>query len=257
MIAEGIRGLRILVVEDEAPLADELRERLTELGVDVVGTVDPAEAAMVGQRRALEQQLRDSERRYAQTLRTIGDGVIAADVHGRITFMNPMAEALTGWTLADAKGNPIDWVLRVSCDEGGSEIVCPAINVLRSAVRSDCKDLFLISRSSAVIPVEACAAPITDAQGHATGVVVAFRDIRDRRLAEDALKRAREQVHHSQRLESVGRFASGIAHDFNNLLTVINGCAEMALEDRSLSDTTRTLMTDILESGSRGSVADA
>jgi two-component system cell cycle sensor histidine kinase/response regulator CckA len=335
MVAEGIRGLRVLVVEDEALIAEELRERLTRLGATVVGAVDTAEAAvetairtqpdlvlmdirlrgkrdgiaaaadirdateapvvfltshsdratlerakasgpfgyvlkpfdehellitleMASHRHALEQQLRESERRYTQTLRSIGDGVIAVDVDGRITFMNPMAEALTGWTLADAKGSPIDSVVCITRDgspgdDCGSQVVSPCMDVLRAghALRYDTDDLFLTSRSAAVIPIDDCAAPITDAHGRMTGVVLAFRDIRDRRLAEDALKRAQEELFQAQKLESVGRLASGIAHDFNNLLTVINGCAEMALEDQSLSDTTRTLLTDIVDAGLR------
>jgi two-component system cell cycle sensor histidine kinase/response regulator CckA len=265
-IGEGIRGLRVLVVEDEALIAEELRERLTQLGAAVVGTLDTAEAAvetailtrpdivlmdirlrgkrdgiaaagdirdqldtpvifltshsdrttlerakqsapfgyvlkpfeerellvaieMAQHRHALERQLRESERRYAQTLHGIGDGVVATDVHGHVTFMNPMAEALTGWTLADAKGSPIDSVLRISRDTDGSRVISPVRDALGSghAVRWATDDLFLISRSEAVIPIDDCAAPSTDAQGRITGAVIVFRDIRDRRLAEDAL----------------------------------------------------------------------
>jgi two-component system cell cycle sensor histidine kinase/response regulator CckA len=330
MVADGICGLRVLVVEDEALIAEELRERLTRLGATVVGAVDNAEAAvetairtrpdivlmdirlrgqrdgiaaandirdatetpvvfltshsdratlerakqsapfgyvlkpfderellialeMASHHHALEHQLRASERQYTQTLRSIGDGVIAADVNGRVTFMNPMAEALTGWTLADANGSPIDRVLCLTRDQNGAQSVSPGMEAIQAGhtLRFETRDLFLTSRSAVVIPIDDSAAPIMDADGHVTGVVVAFRDIRDRRLAEDALKRAQEELFQAQKLESIGRLASGIAHDFNNLLTVINGCAEMALEDQSLSDTTRMLMNDIIEAGLR------
>ena len=73
--------------------------------------------------------------------------------------------------------------------------------------------------------------PITDAHGEVTGAVMAFRDIRDRRLTEDALKREQDELFQAQKMESVGRLFAGIAHDFNNLLTVINGCVELALTD--------------------------
>jgi two-component system cell cycle sensor histidine kinase/response regulator CckA len=330
MNGEEIRGLRVLVVEDEALIAEELRERLTRLGAVVVGPVDTAEEAvetairtcpdivlmdirlrgerdgiaaasdirdaidvpvvfvtshsdratlerakesapfgyvlkpfderellvaleMARHRYALDRRLQESERRYAQTLCSIGDGVIATDLHGQVTFMNPIAEALTGWTLADARGSPIDQVLRTSSDAGGSQVVSPVTDVLRTeqAVRLDTSDLFLSSRSGAVISIDDCVAPIRDADGHMTGVVMAFRDICERRLTEDALKRAREELFQAQKMESIGRLASGIAHDFNNLLTVINGCAEMALEDESLSDTTRTLLDDVVQAGGR------
>jgi two-component system cell cycle sensor histidine kinase/response regulator CckA len=330
MSTNGISGLRILIVEDEALIAEELRERLTRLGAVVMEIVDTADAAvdtaiatrpdivlmdirlrgtrdgiaaaseirdaidvpvvfltsysdrptlerakgsapfgyvlkpfeerellitleMAGHRHALERQLRESEHRYAQTLHSIGDGVIATDIHGRVSFMNPVAEAMTGWTLADAKGSPIDGILHITRDTGGLQIVSPAMEALRAGhlLRFDSSDLFVTSRSAAVIPIDDCAAPITDANGHVIGAVMAFRDIRDRRLAEDALKRAQEELFQAQKMESIGRLASGIAHDFNNLLTVINGCAEMALEDQSLSDTTRTLLADIVQAGLR------
>ncbi len=328
-ITEGVRGTRVLVVEDEALIAEELRERLTRLGAFIVGVVDTAEAAvetairtrpdivlmdirlrgerdgiaaakdirddleapvifltshsdratlerakatgpfgyvlkpfeerellvameMASHRHTLEHQLRQSERRYAQTLHSIADGVVAIDVHGRITFMNPTAEALTGWTLADAKGRSVDDILWLTADADGSRVVSPAMDALRGGqVVRWVSDLFLISRSGTVIPIDDCGAPITDAEGRITGAVIAFRDIRDRRLAEDALKRAQEELFQAQKMESIGRLASGIAHDFNNLLTVINGCADLALEDRSISDTTRTLLIEIVQAGNR------
>jgi two-component system cell cycle sensor histidine kinase/response regulator CckA len=330
MIEKGISGLRVLVVEDEALIAEDLCERLARLGTSVVGLVDTAEAAletairtrpdivlmdirlkgkrdgiaaatdirdaievpvvfltshsdhatlerakgsgpfgyvlkpfderelfialeMASHRHALERALRESERQHLQTLRSIGDGVIAADVQGRITFMNPIADALTGWTLDDAKGSPIDDVLCISRDEGGSQVVSPCMDALQAghAVRHHTNDLFVTSRSGVVVAIDICAAPITDAHGHITGVVLAFRDIRDRRLAQDALKRAQEELFQAQKMESMGELASGIAHDFNNLLAVINGCTEIALWNRSLSDTTRLLLTEVVQAGRR------
>jgi two-component system cell cycle sensor histidine kinase/response regulator CckA len=307
MIEKGISGLRVLVVEDEALIAEDLRERLTRLGASVVGLVDTAEAAvdtairtrpdivlmdiwlrgerdgiaaandirdaieapvvfltshsdratlerakgstpfgyvlkpfderelfialeMASHRHAIERALRESERRYVQTLRSIGDGVIAADVQG-----------------------PIDDVLCISRDPGGSQVVSPCMEALRSghALRRDTDDLFVTSRSGEVVAIDDRVAPIMDADGHITGLVLAFRDVRDRRLAEDALKRAQQELFQAQKLESIGRLASGIAHDFNNLLAVINGCAEMALWNRSLGDTTRLLLTEVVEAGRR------
>jgi two-component system, cell cycle sensor histidine kinase and response regulator CckA len=326
----GTVGLRVLVVEDEALIAEELQERLTRLGMIVVAAVDSADLAiesaiskqpdlilmdvrlkgkgdgisaadairqrqdipvvfltahsdratierakrgapfgyvlkpfherellvaieMAVHRHALESQLKESERKYAATLASIGDAVIATDLADHITFMNPVAEALTGWTFAEAQLLPLDAVLHLSSDARGERAVYPMRETIRErrTVRFGGSDLFLITRHNEVIPLDDCATPIADAHGEVTGAVMAFRDIRDRLLTEDALKRAQDELFQAQKMESVGRLAAGIAHDFNNLLTVINGCAELALTDENLSETTRTLLKDIVKAGAR------
>lgn len=328
-----LRGLRVLIVEDEGLIAEELGERLSRLGMTVVATVDSADAAVASaaelrpdlvlmdirirgdrdgvqaatdiartidvpivyltahsdratldrargtapfgyvvkpfqerellvamemaiHRHAIEHQLKESERKYVATLASIGDAVVATDLHGRITFMNPVAEALTGWSFADARGLLADEVVQVARDVHGTAAVGPIGQALREnrSIRFDDAPLFLFSKSNETIPIDDCASPVVDEHGQVTGGVVAFRDIRDRRLAEDALRRAQDELHQSQKMESVGRLAAGIAHDFNNMLTVINGCGELALLTEGLDDTTRGLLDDIVAAGRRATI---
>jgi hypothetical protein len=141
----------------------------------------------------MEKRLRDNERWLATTLRSIGDGVVSTDAEGRITFMNPVAEALTGWTSDVAMGLGVDTVLR----------------------RSPGRDS-LIARDARVCPIEETTAPLRDERGRILGSVIVFRDVTERNRLE-------EQLRHSQKMESIGTLASGIAHDFNNILNGVLG----------------------------------
>ena len=136
-------------------------------------------------RHSMERRLRQSERKFVATLASIGDGVIATDLHGRVTFMNPVAEALTAWPFADARDRPVDSVFRVTRGIGG-KLVNPVRESLaeRRIVRFGSTDLSLISRTNETIPIDDCAAPIVDDEGRLTGSVVAFRDVRERREHE-------------------------------------------------------------------------
>lgn len=210
---------------------------------------------MAVHRHSLERQLKESERKYVATLASISDGVVATDLNERITFMNPVAEALTGWSFEDARGLTATDVIPAARDVQGVDPVNPIGQALREnrSIRFDDVELFLFTKSNEAIPIDDCASPIVDDRGRVIGGVTAFRDIRYRRLAEDALRQAQEELSQSQKMESVGRLAAGIAHDFNNLLTIINGCSELALESEHLDDTTRDLLREVVGAGARAS----
>ena len=204
------------------------------------------------QRSRLEQRLRDGERRYAATLASIGDGVVATDVNGMVTFLNPVAEELTGWTLAEASGVPVEQVLTFIDDVANTALENPLQRALRDGETRHLKgETSLMTRSRQLIPIDDSSAPIRDDDGHIVGAVLAFRDARQRRLSENALRIATDQLNRSQRLESLGRLAGGIAHDFNNLLTIINGYSQLLLTEHPLDATQRELVGAILDAGDR------
>ncbi len=81
--------------------------------------------------RRAERAAQASERSLRTTLRSIGDAVIATDTSGRVTFMNPVAERLTGWKTAEARGRPLAEVFRIVNEETRAEVESPVVKVLR------------------------------------------------------------------------------------------------------------------------------
>ena len=138
-------------------------------------------------RHGAERRLRDSERRYAVTLSSIGDAVIATDDRLTVTFMNPVASALTGWPIALALGRPLLDVFRIINEDTGDTVEDPAARVLRTGtVVGLANHTALVARDGRVLPIDDCGSPIIDDRGGITGVVLVFRDVTQRRQAEEA-----------------------------------------------------------------------
>src|SRR5262249_22865103 len=111
-----------------------------------------------------------SERRYAVTLGSIGDAVIATDARVRVTFLNPVAEALTGWPLADAVGRPLTEVFRIVNEQTRQPVEDPAAKVLRvGTVVGLANHTALLARDGREVPIDDCGAPIIDERGGQPG----------------------------------------------------------------------------------------
>jgi PAS domain S-box-containing protein len=125
------------------------------------------------------------------TLASIGDAVITADVEGRVTFLNPVAEFLTGWTLEDATGQPLDSVFRIINEHSRQPVESPAVRALRDGVVVGLANhSLLITKEGTERPIDDSAAPIRNDKGKVTGVVLVFRDISQRRRQEQHLQDA-------------------------------------------------------------------
>jgi PAS domain S-box-containing protein len=147
------------------------------------------------------------ERRYAVTLASIGDAVIATDTQARVTFLNPAAEALTGWPAADAVGRPLGEVFRIVNEQTRQPVEDPAAKVLRlGTVVGLANHTALLARDGRGAPIDDCGAPIIDDRGHMAGVVLVFRDVTQRRQADEAevLRRANERMELAVRGSNVG-----------------------------------------------------
>lgn len=141
-------------------------------------------------RHKIETDLRERERWLASVLRSVGDGVIATDRRGTIGFMNAVAEKLTDCKEEDALGKAVTKVLAIVDEQTGSLAECSVARVLREgvAVGADASSA-LIARHGRRTPVDATAAPIRDDQGEIIGVVLAFRDMTERKRTEDETRR--------------------------------------------------------------------
>jgi two-component system, cell cycle sensor histidine kinase and response regulator CckA len=169
--------------------------------------------------------LRESRRLLSATLLSIGDGVIATDREGCVTFLNPVAETLTGWPRTEARGRPVSQVLKLVDEQSREPIPDPIARALRERVLvAMTNPTALISRTGTEVPVEHGASPVRDDSGEVRGAILVFRDIGKRRQLE-------EQARHSQKMDAVGRLAGGVGGDFNNVLTVITGYAELLRAD--------------------------
>ncbi len=138
-------------------------------------------AAELERKLALGETLMEKERAQV-TLHSIGDGVITTDNLGCIDYMNPMAEALTGWRFHQAMGLSMEAVLHLEDEQSGIVIPDPAMRCLsEQRVIAPKTDNVLISRSGERFSIQGTAAPMIDAQGNSIGVVLVFKDVTDSR----------------------------------------------------------------------------
>ena len=176
---------------------------------------------LMGQLRTANEAFWAEKERLSVTLRSLGDGVIAADTHGRVTLMNKVAETLTGWSQEESLGRPVEEIFRVRGGPGSGGAVTKVENAPPDGEGAPPPPTTLTHRSGSQCVVSESTAPIFRSDHSVAGAVLVFRDVTERQNLEARLR-------HSERMESVGRLAGGIAHDFNNLLTVITGNLELA-----------------------------
>ncbi|WP_165250656.1 PAS domain S-box protein [Paludisphaera soli] len=133
---------------------------------------------------------RADRERLRITLASIGDGVVSTDAEGRVTYLNPAAEGLTGWTTAEAAGRPLVEVFRIVNQHTRAEVENPAIRALREGkVVGLANHTVLIARDGTERPIDDSAAPMFDEAGAAIGAVLVFRDVSERRDAHAAQAR--------------------------------------------------------------------
>jgi PAS domain S-box-containing protein len=135
--------------------------------------------------KELAAVLREQREWFRVTLASIGDAVITTDPDGRVTFLNPIAEALTGWRHDPALGRPLDEVFPIVDETTRQPIANPVARVLaRGAVVGLGNHTLLRRQDGTETPIDDSAAPIRDADGKVAGVVLIFRDVTERRRVE-------------------------------------------------------------------------
>ncbi len=139
-------------------------------------------------RKQGEQRIAAEREWFRTTLASIGDAVITTDPKERVTYLNSIAEQLTGWTNADAAGLPMEQVFPIINEQTGQPVGNPVGSVLHSGkIVGLANHTALRSRDGRIIPIEDSAAPIRDAEGQVLGVIMVFHDMTQKRQAEEAL----------------------------------------------------------------------
>ncbi|HLN89891.1 MAG TPA: ATP-binding protein [Candidatus Binatia bacterium] len=211
-------------------------------------------------KKDLEQtqaSLRESEQRWATTLASIGDAVIATNLSGKIVFMNGEAEELTGWSLSETLSKSVKKVFNIINEHSRLEVESPIERVLREGIVIGLANHTILIRKDGVeVPIDDSGAPIKDKQGKTTGVVLVFRDITERKKAEDERNRMQtkieesaiqleeyasqmeelaeqraEQLKNAERLAAIGATAGMVGHDIRNPLQAITGDIYLAKTD--------------------------
>lgn len=236
---DGVEAAAIITSEQDIPMlyltanSDEATF-LRAKGTDPFGfLVKPYEerSLQAGIEMALykhqsEKVTKEREQWLATTLGSIADAVIATDASGRVTFVNPAAEQLSGWSREASLGLAYHDVFAVE-NFGGADafddLVAKALNS-GSAIASR-QQAILRRKDGVKTEIEHSVAPLRHGpKEQVSGCVIVFSDVSDRMELEEKLRQA-------QKLDAIGKLAGGIAHDFNNAITAIIGYAEMILRD--------------------------
>ena len=155
-------------------------------------------ATILQARQRAEHELAAERERLRITLASIGDAVISTDAEGRVTFLNGVAEELTGWTHAEAAGQPLASVFTIVNEHSRKPVENPALRALTDGVTVGLANhTVLIAKDGTERPIDDSAAPIQDAAGAVVGAVLVFRDVTERKRAEVAMARLAAIVHSS------------------------------------------------------------
>ena len=199
-----------------------------------------AERELVAAKEELERKSRELQQQrewYEVTLASIGDAVITTDVDGHVTFLNPVAETMTGWTQSDAQGQPLSDVFRIINEDTREPAENPIKKVLASGlVVGLANHTALVARDGTVRSIEDSAAPIRDARGAIAGAVMVFHDVTSKRKAERELRASEERLRAMFTQAAVGIGVAnldGTFHEVNLKFRSLLGYSSEELQHRT------------------------
>jgi PAS domain S-box-containing protein len=199
----------------------------------------------------VRESVRQSEEQFRVTLSSIGDGVIATDRNGHITFMNPVAETLTGWNTTEAVGVPLDNAFKIVNEFTRKPVENPVTKVLECGkVVGLANHTILISKDGTERPIDDSGAPIRGSAADLRGVVLVFRDVSEHRRAELATLKLAAIVHNSDDA-IISKNLEGIIMTWNEGAKRIFGYSEQEIIGKSI----KTLIPPELQSEEDGILA--
>ncbi len=179
-------------------------------------------------RKQAEDALRRSEERWATTLASIGDAVIATDSFGRISFTNAAAESLTGWKAAEADGRPLADVLKIVNEMTRQPLENPVERVMRDGGIVGLANHTLMRKDGTEVPIDDSGAPIRNESGAITGAVIVLRDVTERKKAE----------------QFKDEFIGLVSHEIRTPLTVVTGALSVAMSEGIQTEDQKLMLED-------------
>jgi PAS domain S-box-containing protein len=213
---------------------------------------DPAVRAIVGNvrdvtgRRQAQQALDGMRRQYEVLVNSITEGVLGVDLSGNITFENPAAAAMLGWSPSTMIGRSAHATLHRLRVDGSPrpESDCPMQRTLADgSVRSD-SDIFR-TKDGKEIRVEYTTSPMLDERGRIAGAVMTLRDVSRQQQME-------QQIEQAARVESLGRVSASVAHEFNNVLMGIGPFGQILQRKAEEDPTLDKAVKHVLKAVRRG-----
>ena len=249
------RGQQVISVPSRIVEADELSNALLEAHAILDARIRERDQALLAERIARSASEKD-EARLAVTLRSIGDAVITTDPSGQVTLLNPVAQTLTGWSEADAVGQPIEKVFRIIQEGMRSPLESPVSKVFREGrIVGLANHTMLVARDGRETPIEDSAAPIRSTDGALIGIVLVFRDASARREAERqrmvVLQREQEARREAENVSrSKDEFVATVSHELRTPLNAIFGWVRLLRSGR-LNDAQRAHGLEVVERNTR------
>jgi two-component system, cell cycle sensor histidine kinase and response regulator CckA len=182
------------------------------------------------------------------------EGLILVDKEGRLTFINPSAASMFGWSQEELVGELLHDRLRCRSPDGNwlSSEECPHMKVLITGETVRSEEDYFLHKDGRLVPISSSVSPIPS-DSTIGGAVLVMRDLTQQKSSEAAQRENEEALQQAQKLESIGVLAGGIAHDFNNLLTGIMGNAGLARRalNTGKAEQAASLLGDVLSASQR------
>ena len=193
----------------------------------IQGIVCVAQDITEGKR--VKEKLNEQREWLETTLNSIGDAVITTDKEGRLMFLNPVAEQLTGWPQRDAVGRKIETIFHIVNEKTRKVIDSPVQKVLREGVIVGLANhTILLSRDGREVPIDDSGAPIRSGDGEMLGVVLVFRDVSERRRNEENLLASKEKAEAAMKAKS--EFLANMSHEIRTPMNGVIGMTELLLQ---------------------------
>jgi len=192
--------------------------------------------------------LQISEEKFAVTLNSIGDAVMATDAAGNVTFLNPLAEKLTGWKQAEAMGRPVNEIFSIINEESRQPSINPVEATLaHGTIHMLANHTILISRSGSECAIADSCAPIRSRDGQVVGAVLVFRDVTERTKIETGLKKTQKDLERiKQSADEASEFAESVINTVREPLISLDQDLRVVSASRSFYEVFKVNPTETL-----------